>query len=52
MRQWFQFPITEGDASRQAHCDLPEGTFERECGGKVSLALPATCTTVTLPQVG
>ncbi|MBC7001353.1 homogentisate 1,2-dioxygenase [Photobacterium sp. BZF1] len=32
MRQWFQFPITEGEASRQAHCDLPEGTFERECG--------------------
>ena len=20
----------EGDASRQAHCDLPEGTYERE----------------------
>ncbi|OAN11049.1 homogentisate 1,2-dioxygenase [Photobacterium jeanii] len=32
MRQWFQFPIVEGNASRQAHCDLPEGTFERECG--------------------
>ncbi|PSW19903.1 homogentisate 1,2-dioxygenase [Photobacterium sanctipauli] len=32
MRQWFQFPITEGKASKQAHCDLPEGTFERECG--------------------
>ena len=22
----------EGTASRQAHCDLPEGTFEREIG--------------------
>ncbi|MGF1726196.1 homogentisate 1,2-dioxygenase [Photobacterium nomapromontoriensis] len=32
MRQWFQFPITEGIASRQAHCDLPQGTYERECG--------------------
>ncbi|GHA40238.1 homogentisate 1,2-dioxygenase [Photobacterium aphoticum] len=32
MPQWFQFPITEGQASRQAHCDLPEGTYERECG--------------------
>ncbi len=32
MQQWFQFPIIEGKASRQAHCDLPEGTFERECG--------------------
>ncbi|MDO6706089.1 homogentisate 1,2-dioxygenase [Photobacterium sp. 1_MG-2023] len=32
MRQWFQFPIIEGKASRQAHCDLPDGTYERECG--------------------
>ncbi|WP_120512281.1 homogentisate 1,2-dioxygenase [Photobacterium salinisoli] len=32
MRHWFQFPIIEGKASRQAHCDLPEGTYERECG--------------------
>lgn len=32
MRQWFQFPIQEGITSRQAHCDLPEGTYERECG--------------------
>lgn len=32
MRQWFQFPISEGKVSRQAHCDLPEGTYERECG--------------------
>ena len=28
----FQFPRHEGTASRQAHCDLPEGTFERELG--------------------
>ncbi|KXI21209.1 homogentisate 1,2-dioxygenase [Photobacterium sanguinicancri] len=32
MRQWFQFPIVEGNASRQAHCDLPQDTYERECG--------------------
>ncbi|WP_330960288.1 homogentisate 1,2-dioxygenase [Photobacterium sp. 53610] len=32
MRHWFQFPIIEGKASRQAHCDLPDGTYERECG--------------------
>lgn len=32
MRQWFQFPIVEGSASRQAHCDLPPETYERECG--------------------
>lgn len=25
-------PMSEGTASRQAHCDLPEGTFEREMG--------------------
>ncbi|MTI13053.1 homogentisate 1,2-dioxygenase [Sansalvadorimonas verongulae] len=26
------FPIQEGEASRQAHCDLPDGTYERELG--------------------
>ncbi len=31
-RNWIAFPRTEGSASRQAHCDLPEGTFERELG--------------------
>jgi homogentisate 1,2-dioxygenase len=29
---WSSFPGSEGEASRQAHCDLPEGTFEREMG--------------------
>ena len=33
----------EGTASRQAHCDLPEGTYEREIGrefpdGRVELS--------------
>jgi homogentisate 1,2-dioxygenase len=31
-RNWIAFPRTEGSASRQAHCDLPEGTYERELG--------------------
>lgn len=31
-RKWISFPRTEGEASRQAHCDLPEGTYERELG--------------------
>jgi homogentisate 1,2-dioxygenase len=32
MKNWVQFPRIEGKSSRQAHCDLPEGTFEREFG--------------------
>lgn len=32
MRNWISFPRVEGEASRQAHCDLPEGTYEREVG--------------------
>jgi len=32
MKNWIKFPRTEGNASRQAHCDLPAGTFEREFG--------------------
>jgi homogentisate 1,2-dioxygenase len=32
MRNWIRFPRVEGTSSRQAHCDLPEGTFERELG--------------------
>ncbi|UVE19115.1 homogentisate 1,2-dioxygenase [Pseudomonas sp. LS44] len=31
-RKWISFPIREGDCSRQAHCDLPSGTYEREMG--------------------
>lgn len=41
MRKWFSFPIVEGKASHQAHCDLPDGTFERECG-KEGFFGPAT----------
>jgi homogentisate 1,2-dioxygenase len=32
MKHWISFPRTAGTWSRQAHCDLPEGTFEREFG--------------------
>lgn len=31
-RRWISFPRVEGEASRQAHCALPEGTYERELG--------------------
>ena len=32
MRNYISFPKAEGDTSRQAHADLPEGTYERELG--------------------
>ncbi|MBV8978895.1 MAG: homogentisate 1,2-dioxygenase [Alphaproteobacteria bacterium] len=31
-KNWIEFPRVEGKASRQAHTDLPEGTYEREIG--------------------
>jgi len=31
-RNWISHSRTEGNTSRQAHCDLPAGTFERELG--------------------
>ena len=31
-KNWIEFPRVEGKTSRQAHADLPEGTFEREIG--------------------
>ena len=31
-KNWINFPRIEGQASRQAHADLPEGTYEREIG--------------------
>jgi homogentisate 1,2-dioxygenase len=30
MKSYFPVSRVEGTASRQAHCDLPEGTYERE----------------------
>ncbi len=41
MRQWINLPRIEGQASRQAHADLPDGTFERELG-KEGFFGPAT----------
>jgi homogentisate 1,2-dioxygenase len=32
MKRWIELPRVEGEASRQAHADLPAGTFEREIG--------------------
>lgn len=29
-KKWISFPRREGEHSRQAHADLPEGTYERE----------------------
>ncbi|MEM7442697.1 MAG: homogentisate 1,2-dioxygenase [Pseudomonadota bacterium] len=40
-RHWIGVPRVEGNASRQAHADLPEGTFEREMG-KEGFFGPAT----------
>jgi len=41
MKQWISLPRIEGTASRQAHADLPEGTYERELG-KEGFFGPAT----------
>ncbi len=32
MAQWIALPKSEGQSSRQAHADLPAGTYERELG--------------------
>jgi homogentisate 1,2-dioxygenase len=31
-KSWIEFPRVEGETSRQAHADLPAGTYEREIG--------------------
>ena len=31
-RNWIELPRSEGETSRQAHCDLPAGSYEREMG--------------------
>lgn len=41
MRKWIHVPHIEGQASRQAHADLPPGTVERELG-KEGFFGPAT----------
>lgn len=30
MKNWIRFPRSSGKHSKQAHCDLPEGSYERE----------------------
>lgn len=40
-KKWISHPRVEGEASRQAHCDLPPGSFEREIG-KEGFFGPAT----------
>lgn len=32
MKKWISYPRSQGEHSRQAHCDLPVGTYEREVG--------------------
>ncbi len=41
MKKWMTFPRSEGASSRQAHADLPAGTYERELG-KEGFFGPAT----------
>ncbi len=41
MANWASFPKVEGSSSRQAHTDLPEGSYERELG-KEGFFGPAT----------
>ncbi|SLN48930.1 homogentisate 1,2-dioxygenase [Oceanibacterium hippocampi] len=40
-RNWIRIPHREGEHSRQAHADLPDGTYERELG-KEGFFGPAT----------
>src|SRR5258707_11301090 len=40
-RRWISLPRSEGETSRQAHADLPVGSFERELG-KEGFFGPAT----------
>jgi homogentisate 1,2-dioxygenase len=51
MRKFIALPRIEGRASRQAHCDLPDGTFERELG-KEGFFGPATMMYHTHPPTG
>jgi homogentisate 1,2-dioxygenase len=50
-RKWISFPRVEGQASRQAHTDLPEGTYEREMG-KEGFFGPSTQFYHTHPPTG
>ena len=51
MRNGFPLSRIEGTASRQAHADLPEGTFERELGKvNVSCELPVRVAEAPSPR--
>ncbi len=41
MKNWISFPKQQGETSRQAHADFPEGAYEREMG-KEGFFGPAT----------
>jgi homogentisate 1,2-dioxygenase len=41
MAKWIEFPRSEGASSRQAHADLPSGSYERELG-REGFAGPST----------
>ena len=49
--KYVSFPRVVGKASRQAHVDLPEGTFERELG-KEGFFGPATMMYHAHPPTG
>lgn len=51
MKNYISFPRTAGKSSRQAHADLPEGTFERELG-KEGFFGPASHMYHTHPPTG
>jgi homogentisate 1,2-dioxygenase len=51
MKNWISFPRVEGVASRQAHADLPPGTYEREMG-KEGFFGPSTQLYHTHPPTG
>lgn len=51
MKHWIKHPRVEGEASRQAHADLPEGTYERELG-KEGFFGPASHMYHTHPPTG
>ena len=51
MRHWISLPRSEGRTSRQAHADLPEGTYEREMGREGFFG-PATHMYHTRPPTG
>jgi homogentisate 1,2-dioxygenase len=50
-KNWIEYPRVEGETSRQAHADLPAGTYEREIG-RDGFFGPATHIYHTHPPTG